>query len=118
MRATRDLDLNIKFSLISSRDVEINGLDSRTDGQQSDPKRVLFFPFEIRNLKNIFTEAKLFHQININKIIRDLFQYNILLLEFKTKHSATNRTLFAIIQLNYCLLTCIYDYFINFNFTL
>ena len=34
------------------RDLEINALDRRTDGPQSDPIRVPFIPFEVPHPKN------------------------------------------------------------------
>ncbi|GBP86933.1 hypothetical protein EVAR_60915_1 [Eumeta japonica] len=37
--------------LIPSRVPDKKGLDRQTDGQQSDPIRVPFFPFEVRNPK-------------------------------------------------------------------
>ena len=37
--------------MIPPHDLDINVLDRRTGWKQSDPKRVLFFPFDIRNPK-------------------------------------------------------------------
>ena len=45
------LETRLNLSLIPLRDLEMNGLDERTDGQQSDPMRVSFVPFAIRNPK-------------------------------------------------------------------
>ena len=39
------------FNLIPLRDPEVNGIDRRTNGQQSNRISVPFFPFEIRNPK-------------------------------------------------------------------
>ena len=52
-----DLIFDIKYS--SLRDLEINAFDRRTDGQKSDPLRVLCFPLVVRNPKNEHCETSI-----------------------------------------------------------
>ena len=49
----RNLIVSGYQGIIDPRDLKINVLDRRSDGQQSDPKSVPFLPLEIQNPKNI-----------------------------------------------------------------